>query len=274
MLTKSFQAGTLYFHPAQQKAADLVFPACLKSVRLIRQLWELPVPPDLRVYVMTSWLQFFYQAAPWIHRILQTASFPLWAPKASRLWQYAGGWAQNFGARSTVGIKPPELIEQSDLSLGKRIFTFNHINAKIENLTCHELTHAFSLHLPLPGWLKEGLPTYTVDRYFDRPTIRPETLDLVLRLTDGGDLLNSKPFRVKDPDRTIARYVQGYWLTRWLEETRPGLIRSQLNSSHTANEFHRNIVEGCGKNSSVNVLDFWNEIRPEIASHFSQQIQS
>jgi len=269
MLSKSFGPGMLFYQHDQCDTADLVFTACKKSVGVIQQLWGLPAPSDLRVYIMTSWLQFFFHAPPLPYKILMAVTFPLWAFKTNRLWKIAGGWAQNFGSRSTIGIKPPELLEQSDLRIGKRIFIPQETTTKIENNACHELTHAFSLHLPLAGWLREGLTTYTVDRFFGRPTIKPETLDLVLNLATGEDLLNVKPFDVSNPDRTIARFLQGYWLTRYLEETHPGVIRSFLQTSISSSEMHRSIVNGCGKDGDAGAQEFWETIRPELAAHFS-----
>ena len=97
---------TLFFEADEQEAAELIGQSCAQSVDLIQQLWGLGTPKDCRVYVMTSWLHFMFHSAPWRWRPFVAIFFPLWAPRARKLWRYAGGWAQRYGNRRAVGVKP------------------------------------------------------------------------------------------------------------------------------------------------------------------------
>ena len=50
--------------------------------------------------------------------------------------------------------------------------------SQVQRIACHELVHAYTAHLKLPAWLHEGLAMLTVDRFFERPTVKRESRDL------------------------------------------------------------------------------------------------
>jgi hypothetical protein len=135
---------TLFFEAEERDASELIRHGCEKSVRLIHRDWGLETPGVGRVYVMTSWLR--------------ALSFPFWAPRAKKVWPYAGGWEQQYGQRRTVGIKPPRLMSLGDSSIGDRIFVpQDDARVKVQGVTCHELVHALSSHLRLPTCGKRSL---------------------------------------------------------------------------------------------------------------------
>jgi hypothetical protein len=64
-----------------------------------------------------------------------------------------------------IGIKPPRLLEQSDRSIGVRMFVDEKdMKVNVQHVTCHELVHACSAHLELSTWLNEGIATVTTDQ--------------------------------------------------------------------------------------------------------------
>jgi hypothetical protein len=197
---------TLVFDPGEQDTADLIGGACANAVRLIQQSWGLKTPEDCRIYVMTSWLGFVFQSAPWHWRILLGATMPLWCFRARRTWPYSAAWTQRYGRRVAIGVKPPHLLEQSDRSIGVRMFVEEKdMKVNVQHVTCHELTHACSAHLKLPAWLNEGIATVTVDRFLERRTIREETLELVR-----GFLPKGAPPTYRELSR--MSFVNGYLL--------------------------------------------------------------
>ncbi|MDY7040861.1 MAG: hypothetical protein SVX38_08350, partial [Chloroflexota bacterium] len=122
MKSRTIANVTLVFDPGEQETADLIGDACAKAVRLIQENWELEPPEDCRIYVMTSWLGFIFQSAPWHWRILLAATIPLWCFRARRTWPYSAAWTQRYGRRVAIGVKPPRLLEQSDKSIGVSMF--------------------------------------------------------------------------------------------------------------------------------------------------------
>jgi len=264
VLSRPFSGGTLYYEPDQQFTADQMVPACEKSLQTIERVWGLTPPADLRVYVMTSWTRFYFHAAPLPARVYLAAMFPFWALKVSRLWKYAGGWTQNFGNRSVVGVKPLALINEADRNIGERIFIRFRDENKVEGIACHELAHACSLRLPMPSWLKEGLPMVTVDRYFGFTTVNSGTLETLQALPD---LMHIKSSDVHTPDRIAALYGQSYWLTRYLEDTRPGLLKSLLGEMKSVRDFQHEVETAVGVDKDT----FWQELRGEISEHYTDQ---
>jgi len=267
METMSVDGLTLYFDADEREAAELVCRACEKSVRLIHDCWNLDTPKDLRVYVLTSaWLRSTFHSAPWGWRILMGAALPFWYPRARQLWQVAGGWQQQYGQRQTVGIKTPRLLSQGDSSMDNRIFIREgDVGSKVQHITCHELVHAYTAHLKLPVWLHEGLAMLTVDRFFERPTIKSETIEALHR--SPGDTNGARKLDLKDPDAVVYLYVRGYWLTRYIEETQPELLKRLLTRRYSHDELEGKIAAACGMERQR----FWREMDRTVAAHFKQK---
>ena len=267
METMSVDCLTLYFDADEREAAELVRRACEKSIRLIRQCWGLDTPKDLRVYVLTSaWLRSTFHSAPWGWRILMGLTLPFWYFRARRLWQVAGGWQQQYGRRRAIGVKTPRLLSRGDSRLGDRIFIREgDVDNKVQHITCHELVHAYTAHLKLPVWLHEGLAMLTVDRFFERPTIKSETIEALHR--SPGNTNGARKLDLKDPDAVVYLYVRGYWLTRYIEETRPELLKSLFARRYSHNELENQIVSAYGMERQR----FWGEIDGTVAAHFKQK---
>ena len=180
MKLRTIHGVTLAIDPDEQDTVDLIGGACEKAIQLSQEIWGLGPPEDCHIYVMTSWLGFVFQSAPGHWRILLGATMPFWCFRARRTWPYSAAWTQRYGRRVAIGVKPPRLLEQSDRSIGVRMFVEEKdMKVNVQHVTCHELVHACSAHLKLPMWLNEGIATVTVDRFLERPTIRRETLEFM-----------------------------------------------------------------------------------------------
>lgn len=264
MTTETVHGVRVIFDPAESETGGWVVDACARALPLIQELWGLQPPADCRVYVMTSWLTFFFQSAPWSWRVMLAATVPFWAPRARRTWPYSAGWTQYYGRRVAIGVKPPWLLEQSDKSVGVHMFVEEPVTrTKIEHLVCHELTHACAAHLRLPPWLNEGLATVTVDRFLGKQTIRQDTLELLRDFQP-----KAAPPSYREMSRmggsTLAYHaVRGYWLVCYLEDRFPGLVRRVLALNPTARE--REIALELG----LKPQSFWREIDNVLLSRKS-----
>ena len=229
MEKKKNEQMTLFFEASDGEAAEVIGRAAEESIRLVRDVLGLAPGGDLRIYVMRSWPHFLLHSAPWPWRILLGLSFPLWAWRVSRLWRVAGGWMQRYGRRLAVGVKPPRLIQAADRSIGERIFVREEdMEEKIRHITCHEVTHACSARLKLPAWLNEGLAMYMVDRLLGKPTVRAGTAVSLAQAPARAQRRNHPAFSSRNPEEFIRCFVLGYWRVRFLEETRPGLLKKLL----------------------------------------------
>jgi hypothetical protein len=262
---------TLFFDAGERDAVELLRRACEKSTRLIHDCWGLATPSDCRVSLMTSWPHFVFHSAPWSWRILLGATMPLWYWRARNLWKYAGGWAQRYGKRRAVGVKPPRLIQAADRSIGERIFVKNEdMGEKVQHVTCHELVHAFTAHLKLPMWLNEGLAMLTVDRYAGKPTVRPETLETLARAPQGTGPGRYRKLRVRDRDGMVYHVVRGYWLTRYIEDTRPGWLKGILERRYRHKTLESKVASAYGMEDT----QFWHDVDGMVVSHFKVIAQS
>ncbi len=258
---------TLYFDDEDRGAAELISSACERSVGVIREHWGLETPQDCRVYVMRSLLHFVFASAPWSWRVLLVATFPLWYFRQRRIWPYAGGYQQRYGRRLAVGIKPPRLMQEADASVGARIFVqTGEIEEKVERTACHELAHAFVGHLALPAWLKEGHAMVTADRFMGRPTVQQETLEALARYSTKAAAAGYRKVSMQDPDAAVYLYTRGYWITRYLDETQPELLRRLLQRRQSHGALEAEVAAALGMEREA----FWREIDGMVVAHFEQ----
>ncbi len=265
METISVKGLTLFFDADERQAAELARHACEKSVQLIHECWELDTPNDCRVYVMTSWFRFLFHAAPWHWRVLLAALLPLWYFRAKQIWPYAGGMAQQFGKRRVIGVKPPRLLQLSDKSMGERMFVpIDDMDTRVQLITCHELTHAFTAHLRLPMWLNESLAQITSDKFLGEPTVRFDTLQALTgpsRETDPG---RYRKTRVSNPDALVYHFVRGYWITRYVQDTRPDLVKSLLTRRYPHKVLETQVAAAHG----MGYDEFWEKIDGMVVPYF------
>jgi hypothetical protein len=258
----------LFFDEGERNAAELIGQACRRTKHLVHEVWGLETPKDCRVYVMTSWLHFLFHSAPWSWRFLLVSTWPFWYFRIKKLWDYAGGWEQRYGQRRAVGVKPPRLMAASIPSIGEQIFVKEgNLNDKVQTVTCHELTHAFSSHLNLPSWLKEGLAMVTVDRFSEKATVQQGTLDLLERWTDKAGYGGIQKIRLERQDAAIYLYVRGYWLTRWVEDVRPGLLRELLSKRYGEGVVERRLASAFG----LGLEEFWRNVDGLVVAHFKHE---
>lgn len=269
-MTQTISASglTVVFGEEERSAAELIREACERSALLIHTHWGLDIPKDCYIYVMTSWPGFVFQSAPWPWRILLAVTLPLWAFRIRQTWALAGGWAQSYGRRRAIGVKPPRLIKLADRRIGERIFVKEEaIDEKVQSITCHELTHAFTAHLRLPTWLREGLAMVMVDKFFEEGTVQPETLAVLKQREGQPSPGGNQRLRVGDEATLVYLYTRGYWLTRYIEETRPGLLKDLLSQRCQPDELESRIVTAYEKS----LKEFWEDIDGVLVSHFQQR---
>lgn len=258
----------LVYAPGEQDTADLISTTCEKAIRLAQENWGLDLPEGCHIYVMTSWLGFVFQSAPWSWRILLGATIPFWGMRARRTWPYSAAWTQRYGKKIAIGVKPPRLLEQSDRSIGVRMFVEEmDMRVNVQHVTCHELVHACSAHLRLPMWLNEGIATVTVDRFSGRATIRWETLEYVRDFLPKGAPPTYRELSRMSGEAIAYHGLRGYWLVRYLEEECPGFLKQMLPLRQDAGRIEQEMVTELG----MEPKSFWKEIDGVMVGHFNEK---
>ena len=251
--------------PAEQATADLISGACAEALQLVQESWGLDAPQDCRIYVMTSWLGFVFQSAPWSWRILLAATLPVWSFRARRTWRYSAAWTQRYGQRVAIGIKPPRLVAQSDKSFGARMFVEEKdMPTNIRRVVCHELTHACSAQLRLPAWLNEGIATVTVDRFAGKRTILTETLNLIRDYQPKAPPPTYRALSRMRGEAFVYHAVRGYWLAGYAEEKCPGFLKRKFSLNWQARTIEQEIAIELGMRPE----NFWSEIDAAVSDHF------
>jgi len=272
MKSRTVAGVAVVINPDEQDTVDLIGSACAKAIQLSQQIWGLGAPEDCRIYVMTSWLGFVFQSAPWPWRILLGATIPLWCFRARRTWPYSAAWTQRYGKRVAIGVKPPRLLEQSDRkyhgSIGVRMFVEEKdMRVNVQHVTCHELTHACSAHLKLPTWLNEGIATVTVDRFLKRPTIREETLAFMRGFLPKGAPPTYRELSRMGGEAIAYHGMRGYWLVRYLEEKHPGFLRRMFSLHRDPKAIEQEMIVELGMEPGR----FWGQIDNVVVDHFERK---
>jgi hypothetical protein len=256
---------SIYFTPEDKGTSDSLENVCKRSFNIIQSTWGLTEPSECRVYIMTSWLHFMFDTAPWYTRIYLAALFPFWWYRILKSWSYSGGWTIQYGKHIAVGIKPPRLLTGLDIRIGESIYIKEpDVLRKVEHITCHELTHAWSKHLHLPLWLNEGIAMVSVDRYMGYQTVKQESLDLMNRSSlalHGKSYADMNDMKKRD---VAALYVRGYWITRFLIDTYPGLLQEILKKKRDYQDLEREIASAMG----ISRKKFLATIDEKVAAHY------
>lgn len=260
------ETTTLLYPPKESEAADLVEQSCLRSLEVIRWLWGPPEPETCRVYVMTSMLGFQYRTATLRQRISLTLLLPFWYLAMRKVWRMAAGLARQLPDRPAIGVKPPWLIAKADTRIGERLFIKEpDMKKKLETAVCHELTHAYFSHIPLPMWLNEGVAMLSVDQYVGRETIRRDSLEL-LNLGRGAiGATTSLGFAKLNPEEIVCVYARAYWLTRFLRERYPDALRSFLTEQRSVAQYDSELATLLGIPPHL----LWLEIDRGLYRYFS-----
>jgi hypothetical protein len=256
MPTKTITAGgiPIVYDPAEEDTAGMIRGVCEQTLRLVREGWGLPPPKDCRIYVMTSYFRWMFQAAPWPWRVFLGMTIPLWISRTRRVWPVSAGWTLRFGKKTAIGVKPPRLTAQSDRSIGSKVFVEEKDPAvKLRTTACHELVHACAAHLILP-----------VDRLVGRPTVRRETLPLVRDFSPKKAPPGYREVQSKLGQTTVYHAARGYWLVRYLEEQRPGFLKGIFSRRRNA----KAIEAAVAAELRMEPRRFWADIDGVLYDHF------
>ena len=219
-------AGTPIIYTERHSATALAMAEAVeKTASIVARHWNLTVPKDCQVRMLENWEEFVDNTVPKRLRLLVKLAKPFWRRRAERAFSLSGGWMLPWRGHPSVGVKPPELLIQSETRLGEKLFMMvSDPLEKVKQLTCHEFTHACTAHLRLPPWLNEGLAMRAVDHMVGHPTVLEKTQDII-RFDKFA--LNSQSYRrIKpgDHDAIIQLYATGYWVTRKLEKENPAVL--------------------------------------------------
>jgi hypothetical protein len=251
------------YNPLEKNTGQLIESAVQKTQSLLEGKWGLEPPQDCAVYLMNSWLQFAFQSAPWRRKAMLLIFFPLWAPNARRLWSLTGGWMMRHGERKAVGVKPPRLIRRGRSDIGERIFLPEANETEtLERIVSHELTHAFTADLSLPVWLYEGLAMVATDAFFGRPTVRPETADEIAGTLAVMQQMGAQVLNLDDAEATARLYLRAYWITRYLDEAHPQVLRDMLSQRLPTYGYEDRLASALGMERAL----LWKELGEKISA--------
>ena len=265
METLKLNGIEVFYEAGDRQAAQLIGAACQKTSHLLKDRWDLQPPQDCRVYVMNSWSWYMWHSAPGLWKLPLVLTFPLWVGRIKKTWPIAGGWEQQYGKRHTIGVKPPQVLEKSDRSIGARVFVEQETEEKVASVTCHELTHAFVSQLRLPNWFKEGLSMLAVDLYFERETVLRVTLESIREFSGKYRPEEQRRIDISDPDGMVYLYVRGYWITRYIWKVQPDLISRLLAARLPYHALETQVANSLGLDRDT----FWEEIDNKILDYFN-----
>ena len=247
---------------AHPDGSETIRRAVEDSVPVIEDMWSFPKPRRAKVIVWTDWMEGYTEGLPWYQRWL----FPLFrrriAELGERMWPLVGGITLRTAPPAVLG-KPPRLLEESDVRLGEKLFVLlGEGEPPVRSIPCHELVHAYANSRGLPPWLNEGIAMVTVDRFFGYPTVKPQTLEL-LGAVDPPIRSYLKLPKLTDTE-LVQLYARGYWITRFLFEEHPQVLRKLLRRRLGIRINERPIARALG----VPRKELWQRIDGIVFDHY------
>jgi hypothetical protein len=192
-------------------------------------------------------------------------TIPFWYSRIIKAWRYSAGWTQNYGKFTAIGVKPARLLEKSDISIGIRMYVEEkNPDINIRHVTCHELVHACSAHLHLPMWLNEGIAVVTTDRFLERPVLRADTLNYMKEYPHKKAPPTYRELSRMGGEAIAYQAIRGYWLVRYLEEKRPGLLKKLFAERAGSKTIEDSIVGEL----ETSLESFWKEIDGIVTEYF------
>ena len=116
-------------------------------------------------------------------------------------------------------------------------------------------------------WLNEGLAMLTVDRYHGAPTVKRDTIESLRSSSLGTTPSTYRKTRAGDTEALVRHYVRGYWLTRFINDTKPALMKDLLSRRYAQRELEDKTASALG----MSYKQFWENIDSILVSHFSHQ---
>jgi len=261
----------IYHTDDEGEVIDLLITATPGCIACIQELWGLPVPPRCPVYVMTSWLSFIFRSAPWYMKIILGCYFLFWWYDTVKRWHILSGWTLRYLNYPAVGIKPPRLLAKMNRRIADLISSDEQgMHKRMRNLLCHELTHAFTFKHRLPMWLNEGLAILTAEKYIGSQTVPPATLQAIRQRAGKVSPVAYAQLYNKQHADIAYHYTRGYWITRYLHETHPDLLRTLLAQPSSRELITDRVAAALGMTRK----QFWVEIDGLIVEHFADQLTS
>lgn len=256
----------ILYNDAGKSSVDLFADACRKSVPVIYETWGLKTPAQCKIYIM-DWQRFLLHALSWPKKLSCVVLFPL-VPlmyiMMSKRWSRVTGFTAPNSP--TCVVKSPAAVELSGRKLGSKIYIQDlNSDSLVQAAICHELTHAFSIHLNLPVWLSEGIAMYAVDKFTGMTTVKAETIRDIEAYQYKNRSTNYSNLMSGDKKSIVYTYARAYWLTRYLEHNYPGFIRGLL----VKRQSKRKIEQQLSLKTGIPVKDFWNEIDKKIVAQFT-----
>lgn len=209
---------------ADPVGTNVIAEAVAASVPVIEELWPFRRPRRARVVVWTDWMDGYRRGLSWWRRAIVMALGKRRIERlGQRMWPIVGGITLRTQPPAVL-IKPPRLLEEADLRLGEKLFVrLDDTEMRVRSITCHELMHAYASSRALPPWLNEGIAMLTVDRFFGFDTVKPQTLELLGTVERPIRSYLSLP-KLTDSE-LVKLYARGYWITRYLAEVHPTVLR-------------------------------------------------
>lgn len=255
----------IYFDDIDKQEADFFEIHIKQSINIIQKTWNLNDPKGLRIYIMDDWKKFIFHSAPLLSCVLFVLFYPFLSTRIKKIWSFCGGWFMPYPGRLTVGIKPARIYRLANTKISEMLFFKEEDEkVKLQNIMCHELTHAYCYKLKLPVWLNEGLAIITAEKYLGKQTVREDSLQMLKSPPDKIKLRSYRHLSNMDDDTIAYHYVKGYWLTLFLLKEYPSILLGLLRK-HQSNRVIEKKISNALK---VDRKELWEAAPAIVLSHF------
>jgi hypothetical protein len=277
METKCLGDATIYFRHTERQTAALIEEVYARSVPLLHSMFGLRPAKELRFVVLATHWGFVRHCIPRRQKALVLVYLPFTLGQIKRIFAAGCSWTAEHKDHVLVGVKAiqslgslPELLQTSwadptSPALSGEEWLRAWVRGQIIGACCQPYR--------LPDWLHAGIAGLIRDHVSEPPSKpaglarlleRFGTLDMEVAPLCNPEQANSLPQEARD--KLAAPDFLAYWVTRFIEESRPGLIRSLFQSGCRGKAFEREIAAALG----IDPTRFAADVVKLAAAHFRQ----
>ena len=103
------------------------------------------------------------------------------------------------------------------------------------------------------------------DAFLGQPTVRPETLSEIAGTLAVMQQMDAQVLNLDDPEATVRLYLRAYWITRYLDEAHPDVLRKLLSQRLPTYGYEDQLATDLG----VETDQLWQSLSSQLAAHFS-----
>jgi hypothetical protein len=268
MQKENMNGVELIYNKKYTKEASIVKNIHKNISDLIISCWGINKPSYYKIYILRSNLKYFFYVFPWYYKIILGITLPFWYFNINKLFKSWGSFTISSKNFLSILLKPIKVYSSLHNNIGTLILHKEVDEIKLfKSVVCQEIFYVHLSSIQLPKWLTKGLAIFTVNKYFNRETVKENTLEMLNE--NNYKKIDNKNLNYEQKETIAYNYVKGYWTVRYLEENYPGFLKESFKKKDL--DIEKEIAKKIG--ISTDKESFWSELDEFLYNYFNDKLR-